>query len=255
LSLEHVRRTYERWGREDPFHAVITSDEYRGGGGDVEAFFRSGREEVAGVLAYLEGLGVEVSRGRALDFGCGVGRLSQALAEHFDGVVGVDISASMVEKAEELDRRPGKVRYVVNTADDLAVFEDASFDLVYTRLTLQHMPPRYVRRYVREFFRVLRPGGVAVFQMRSGRRIRPGSLSALLYRLNREHFRRLLQRLRGRPPYEIHYLAREDVEEVIEAAGGTVVDVVDVSGRGRPGSSYRYAAVRTRDGTPEPSAP
>jgi SAM-dependent methyltransferase len=51
-----------------------------------------------------------------------------------------------------------------NTTDDLGLFEDESFDFIYTRLVLQHIPPEHALRYVDEFIRVLRPGGVAVFQ-------------------------------------------------------------------------------------------
>jgi ubiquinone/menaquinone biosynthesis C-methylase UbiE len=42
------------------------------------------------------------------------------------------------------------------------------FDLVYTMIVLQHMPQTFQREYVREFFRVLKPGGVAMFEMPDG---------------------------------------------------------------------------------------
>lgn len=241
MSLDDVRSTYEEWGRDDPFYAVLTRRGKEGGKWDPDEFFRTGREEIAEVMEYLAGLDdVDPGSGAALDFGCGVGRLTQALADHFDEVVGVDISSSMVEKAREHNRHGERVEYVVNTRDDLSRFEDGRFDLVYSNKVLQHMPPRYGRRYVRDFFRVLAPGGLALFQMRAGPRVEPGTLRHWLYRLNREHVRHLLQRLAGRPAYEIHYMARTQVEETIVAGGGTVVDVVDVSG-GR-GKGFRYCA-------------
>lgn len=246
MSLEHVRRTYEEWGRKDPFHAVLTKRGLEGGGWDEDAFFRTGREEVRGLLDYLAGLPLELRTGRALDFGCGVGRLTQALADHFGEVVGVDISAPMVDKARELDRHGrGRVRYVVNTRGDLALLDEGTFDLVYSSITLQHIPPRHARVYIRELFRVLGPGGVAVFQVRNGPRIRPGSWRERLYTLRREHLRRLLQRLRGRPPYEMHFLARSEVEELVGEGRGRLVDVVDVGGEGREGRSFRYCGVRS----------
>lgn len=254
MGLEHIRRTYEAWGSDDPFYAVLTAHDKKGGGWDPEAFFARGRQEVDGAMADLEELGLAPPEdGRALDFGCGVGRLSQALARHVGRVVGVDISSSMVERARSLNRHGDTVRYEVNTEPHLERFDDGSFDLVYSSITLQHIPPRFVRRYLAEFVRVLRPGGVALFQMRNGPRIEPGSLRHLLYRLNREPFRRFLQRLRGRPPYEIHFMARSQVEECLEAAGATVVDVVDVSdGRGK---SFRYCAVAEEEDGPGASGP
>lgn len=246
MGLDHVRRTYDRWGAEDPMYAVLTRHDRAGGGWEPEAFFRHGREEVAEVVAWLDDLGVDVRGGRALDFGCGVGRVTQALADVAAEVVGVDIAPSMVRAAREHDRLGGRVTYLLNDAPDLALFEDGSFDFVYSSLTLQHVPPRYGRDYIREFFRVVRPGGCVVFQMRDGPRIEPGSLRALLYRLNREHVRHLIQRLRGRPPYEIHFMAREQVEELIAAAGGRLVDVAEV-GEGS-GDNFRYCAVRRPGG-------
>ena len=246
-GLDHVKRAYEEWGSEDPFHAVLTKKSKRKGGWDVQEFFRTGEREIEEVMGRVEALGLDPASGpaggRALDFGSGVGRLSQALAGRFARVLGVDISSSMVEKARELNRHGERVRYLVNARDDLALLEDGSFDFVYSSITLQHVPPRFVRRYIREFFRVLVPGGVAVFQMRSGPRIRPGSLRERLYRLNREHLRRLLQRLRRKPAYEIHFLARSEIEELIAASGGRLLDVLDVSGPGRSGKSYRYCAM------------
>ena len=59
-------------------------------------------------------------RGTALDFGCGVGRLSQALTKYFEQVAGVDISHTMIAKAKEVDHGPARIRYVVKTTADLA---------------------------------------------------------------------------------------------------------------------------------------
>lgn len=239
-GLAPVREVFEAWGREDPFYAVLTRKGRRGNRWDPEAFFERGRSEIEGVLADLDAQGLAVGRARALDFGCGVGRLTQALAEHFEEAVGVDIARSMVEQARQLDRHGGRVTYLVNATADLAILDDASFDFVYSNKVLQHIPPRAVEAYVREFFRVLRPGGVAVFQMRSGPRVRPGSLRERLYTFRRRTLRRLWKRLRGRAPYEMHFLARERVEEVVRDAGATLLDVRDVSG-GRK-KSFRYCA-------------
>ena len=242
MSLDFVRRTYESLGRDDPLWAILTDHGKRHNRWDPEAFFQTGREEVEDALAFLRSLGEPLATGRALDFGCGVGRLTQALAEHFDEVVGVDISSSMIEGARRFNRFGTRVRYRVNTRPDLGLLETDRFDFVYSSITLQHVAPRYGRRYIAEFFRVLRPGGIALFQMRNGPLVRPGTARHLLYRLNREHLRRFIQRLRGRPPMEIHFLARSEVERVIAGSGGEVVDVTDLSSPAREGKSLRYCA-------------
>jgi SAM-dependent methyltransferase len=145
--------------------AVLTHPDKRGGRWDVDEFFATGVKDVNDVMARVDQHAIQLIRGRALDFGCGVGRLSQALAAHFDEVVGVDIAASMVDAARRLDHSGGRCTFVVNVTDDLSQFAAASFDFVYTHITLQHMAPRYSMRYIREFTRLLRPGGVVVFQV------------------------------------------------------------------------------------------
>ena len=128
---------------------------------------RQWRPDVDEALQECAEHGIEVARGRALDFGCGVGRLTQALASHFDRVDGVDISETMVRLANEHNRWPDRVQYHVNTTDDLGLFDDESFDFVLTIIVLQHNPPDVARRYIAEFVRILRPGGIAVFDLTS----------------------------------------------------------------------------------------
>ena len=103
--------------------------------------------------------------GRALDFGCGVGRLTRALADRFDTCDGVDVAASMVERARALNGDNERVRFHHNDAPDLQLFGDESFDFILALIVLQHMEPRLMRGYLREFLRVLRPGGVAYFNI------------------------------------------------------------------------------------------
>jgi SAM-dependent methyltransferase len=243
MGLDDVRRVYEEVGRTDPLYAVLTEHGYRGGRWDAEAFFATGREEIAGLLAYVASLPWELDSEVALDFGCGVGRLTQALAEHFDEVVGIDISSTMIDRAMEYDRHPGKVRYLVNTSGDLRLLERDAFDLVYSSITLQHIPPEHQAAYIREFVRVIRPGGLAIFQTRNGPRIEPDTLRARLYTLRREHLRRLWRRIRRRVPYEMHFIARSVVEDLVAMSGGRLIDVTDLS-QGRPGKSLRYCVTK-----------
>lgn len=241
-GMDPVRQAFETFGRQDPMYAALSRGGLEGKW-DPADFFADGRAEIEAVLEYLGALGVDPGRGRALDFGCAVGRLTQALGGHFREAVGVDIAQAMVDGARRFNQHGDRVRYVVNTEPDLALFDSGSFDLVYTNKVLQHIPPEFQLRYIAEFMRVLRPGGVAVFQTRNGPTVRPGTVRATLYTLNRRHVRRLLQRVRGRVPYEMHYVSEQLVGERVEQAGGSLVDITDLS-RGRPRKSLRYCAVR-----------
>ena len=68
-------------------------------------FFERGRQEIDQIMDYTtNNLGLTVRRSRALDFGCGVGRLTQALASYFETVVGVDIAPSMLKGARKYNK-------------------------------------------------------------------------------------------------------------------------------------------------------
>ena len=217
MSLEHTQKTYEKLGREDPFYAVLTDERFRHNRWDVPEFFATGEREVAQVFEQLQETDLAVPRGRALDFGCGVGRLTQALATRFDRVTGVDIAESMAAKARELNQHGDRVEYVANAIDNLRFLDDHSFDFVYSSITLQHVPPPANVRYVKEFLRILKPGGVAVFQVPHGPEIPEGSWRETLYRLRRQYLRRAWKIVRGKPPYEMHYIPRPVVERTITA--------------------------------------
>jgi SAM-dependent methyltransferase len=165
-ALEHV---WDRLGRDDPYWAAVTWEGKEHGRWSAEDFFATGAHEIGVIFKAVAEHGWTVGRRRALDFGCGPGRLTQALAEHFESVDGVDIAASMIALARRHNRHPERCRYHHNTAADLRLFESGTFDFVYSSLVLQHMPPEDAKGYVREMMRVATRGGLVVFQIPSHR--------------------------------------------------------------------------------------
>jgi SAM-dependent methyltransferase len=170
MSLDELRDSWNELATKDAFQAVLTRSPATGQRWDPDVFFRTGVDEIESVLHRVRGLGAAPGSGRALDFGCGLGRVSQALCRHFQCVDGVDISAAMIEHARSFNRFAERCTYHLNETDDLHLFADGVFDFVYSNITLQHIEPQYSCRYVAEFFRVMKPGGVTVFQLPSHER-------------------------------------------------------------------------------------
>lgn len=132
---------------------------------DEAAFWASGEDALARSLAMFD---LQVGPGqRVLEIGCGIGRLTRAIARRGAFVIGLDVSAEMVAQAERvLADVSDRVRLVVGNGRDLAPCADQDVDLVYSFVTFQHIPdPDVTAGYLREMGRVLRPGGRALFQL------------------------------------------------------------------------------------------
>ncbi len=248
MRLRSLQRTWNRLARADPLWAVLAASEKRGNRWDRAEFFATGAQAVEGILAHLSSLGVELQHRKALDFGCGVGRLTQALAPHFDEVWGVDIAPAMVELAGACNQHGTRCRYLLNESDNLSLFPDRTFDFVLSLITLQHMPPTIAHRYLREFVRVLTPGGVLVFQAPAERAL---GGSGLVERLRRAIRRlmprpllRLYRRVRYGDPMDMYGIPREQIERLLKESGAAVLDVAEEASAGDAWVSFRYCARR-----------
>src|SRR5712692_4210753 len=130
MDIQHLARTWDELGQTDPLWAILTIPEKRGNRWDTDEFFETGRRNVERIMTHLRSLRLEPRRGTALDFGCGVGRLTQALAPYFEVVYGVDIAPSMIELARQLNRCGDRCRYRLNQAEGLRLFDDNTIDFI-----------------------------------------------------------------------------------------------------------------------------
>jgi SAM-dependent methyltransferase len=167
MDLDELQRHWDAFGQRDPLWAILTDPARKGGRWTPAEFFATGVAEVDALLADARGFGLPRERRRGLDFGCGVGRLTQALAAHVGEVVGLDVAPSMIAQARAFNRHGARVRYEVQPGPPLAGIPDRSIDLVVTGRVLQHIAPEYSRQYVRELARVLAPGGFLSFDLPS----------------------------------------------------------------------------------------
>lgn len=216
----------------------------------VDEFFATGEQEIEEVTTYVESLRVELDHRNALDFGCGVGRLTQALADRFEVVWGVDIAPSMIEHAKHYDRHPGTCHYLLNGRADLQMFESGSVGFIYSNIVLQHIEPRYQRAYLREFVRVLAPRGALVFQLPS-ERIEPeegrqARLRLMIRSITPAPILSMYRRIRWgrRSLIKMWGMPREEVTSLLRAEGTTSLDVRADGYAGENWAGFRYAVMK-----------
>jgi SAM-dependent methyltransferase len=167
MRLSALQKVWDDWARTDPLWAILSDPSKSHGRWDRDEFFSTGRDEIRSVMQDLSERGISVRRNRCLDFGCGIGRLTQALAEFFEACDGVDISPTMIREAQASNGHPDRCSFWLNDQADLAIFPSNSFDFIYSNIVLQHIEPDVSQRYVREFVRLLTDDGIAVFQVPS----------------------------------------------------------------------------------------
>jgi SAM-dependent methyltransferase len=243
------QRDWDDLARLDPLWAIASTPGRQYGGWDEHAFMASGRRKAERVLSWLDELGAPVDRRRALDFGCGVGRLTIPLSEAFGEVVGVDIAPGMVEQAwaKAVAVRRRNVRYVLGDGEELRLRVGGRFDLVYTSQVLQHLPsPAQAVDCLRGLAELVAPGGVLIAQVpdRIGLRDRLG-IGRRIYAALRAFgvsaetvYRRLHVN-----PIRMTSVPRADVEAALEDGGLRLAAVVER--RSDANHSYTYQAVRS----------
>lgn len=225
--MSQQRRDWDEIGRLDALWAILSHPAKRHGRWGVDEFLATGRREIDTMLETARRWKLPKRRGRALDFGCGVGRLTRALAAYFLSVVGVDVSEVMVSRARTLNADTPSCAFEVMGASGLAGYPDQSFDLIYAWLVLQHIPQRsLIEHQLLDFVRLLADGGLLVFQLpsfipiRRRLQVRP-RLYAVLRRLAiPEGF---LYRRFGLHPIRMHAVTEGMVVDLLVSAGASIL--------------------------------
>lgn len=243
---------WEKLAQDNAYGAILTK------GGQVAEwnlteFLATGQEDIDRFLPHLNAVAPDAPRRRAMDFGCGVGRVTRPLSAYFDQVVGVDASPSMIARARTLHADLDGCRFVLNRAPHLRQFESGFFDVIYSRIVLQHLRPWLARRYIGEFVRLLAPGGVMMFQLPETMSVDPRDVferapvegpgfkrvipRALVTQWRRFKYERII-RPQQVVAMEMFGLPRDEVIEVIQGAGGRLIET-------RPDYSHGEDSVRS----------
>ena len=159
-----MREEWNERAREDAHYFVAFGRRDQ----EDEEFFATASDLVRELEGELKRLpaAVPVEARRALEIGCGPGRLMRPLSRHFGEIHGIDVSDEMIERARVKLRAIPHARAHHAGGGDLALFPSEYFDFVYSYAVFQHIPSAdVVLSYLRETIRVLRPGGIARLQL------------------------------------------------------------------------------------------
>lgn len=164
-----VGAQWHHLGETEPHWSVVTNDSYFQENFHMNraAFCASGESEMKVFESVLARAGVARDKlTRCVELGCGVGRVTVPLAKRFASVLALDISAAHLrvaqERAAEEAIRNIEFRHL-DAIDDVGSV--GAYDLLYSRIVLQHNPPPVMARLLNALLAQLNPGGIAYFQV------------------------------------------------------------------------------------------
>ena len=164
-TTELMRQDWDERARKDAFHYIASWRK----DWTPESFFESGEEDYQKLLEPVLGRAGWDPRGKTmLELGCGAGRMTRSFAQRFSHVYAFDISAEMLGHARTLFPEAANVEWILGNGVDLSGLGNETVDFAFSYIVLQHMPETvFALRYIREMLRVLKPGGMYLFQFNS----------------------------------------------------------------------------------------
>jgi len=172
VPIRNTDRQWEKFGKDDPYFGVLSQSRFKTAALTEETraeFFRSGEEHIAEVLRKVhEHIDRSFTPRKAMDFGCGVGRLVIPLSRVAKEVTGVDVSASMLTEARKnCDARSIQNVKLVSADDELTALE-TNYDFIHSFIVFQHIPVQRGELIFQRLIAQLADGGVCVVHFTYG---------------------------------------------------------------------------------------
>jgi SAM-dependent methyltransferase len=237
LSLRKIKAAWSHLGTAEPHFSVLTKPQYLSGHADPElsSFWESGTRDAWVLERILERqrMGSSLSGATCVEYGCGVGRVTMALAAKCGELHAYDISPTHLDFARARAAGLGLADVHFHESTDLLPEALHPCDLFYSRIVFQHNPPIVITELIRTALRSLRPGGVAVFQVPTY--IRGYRFDAQTW-IEADHAFEM----------QAHCLPQWKVFRLIEEGGGQLLEVREDDALGLPGSLSNVFVVRRK---------
>lgn len=164
--MDKIEKKWEYFGETNPYFAVLTHDKFKSVNIDAAAlndFFESGAEYVERIWREIEeNFQTEFTPRRAIDFGCGVGRITLPIAARCETAVGVDISENMLREARRNSEKYNSNNVSFVKGDNQLSEVGGEFDFVHSFIVFQHIEPQIGEAIFKKLVGMLADGGIGV---------------------------------------------------------------------------------------------
>lgn len=241
LTPNDTDKDWKAWGKENPYFGVISDPKFHGSNLDdktLREFFASGERHVHRVMNavrkwYREGF----RPSKALDYGCGVGRIVIPLARCCESVIGVDIAPGMLEQARSNCQRCGIVNAELIGVEQMSSIAPGSVEFIHSVIVFQHIPTHRGEQILRELIALLADGGIGAMHFNysdSGRSSSQRWIATLRRRSTLAHrMMNLMQKKRfTTPPMQMNSYSMNRIFDIFihERCGNLRVELSDHGG-------------------------
>ena len=233
--FSQTAQVWEALGETEPHWSVLTHEGYRQDNIDMEAFYRTGADDVVILEAFFQRAGRDLRRdvGRVLELGCGVGRVTEHLAQTVASVEALDVSSAHLALAEVRmrDLKLDAVQFRQLHRPE-GVLESGEADLLYSVIVLQHNTPPVAAFILDQILSKVRQGGWAFFQVPT---------------YGEEYSFRADQYVHDPARMEMHVIPQARIFEILERRGYRLLEVQEDTWTGDPSwLSNTFFAERVR---------
>jgi 2-polyprenyl-3-methyl-5-hydroxy-6-metoxy-1,4-benzoquinol methylase len=223
--MKHIRASWETLGREKPHWSVLTQTEYlpQNIECNIKRFFETGEGEITVLNQAVFRANRKLPKdGACVELGCGVGRVTFALARQFRRVTGIDVSYPHLSLAESYKKNNENRNSSFVLMESLKNLETLpTFDFFYSTIVLQHNPPPLIDRMLRIVFKKIDEGGMAYFQIPVARDGYSFSIDAYLNSID------------VRKTIEMHIFPQVHLFKLLEDCGLRLLDIQRDNATGR----------------------
>jgi ubiquinone/menaquinone biosynthesis C-methylase UbiE len=235
-EIEEIKKNWNLLGSKDPMWAISSLEGKKGKKWEEIEFYTRGKTEIKEIMKIVDKLYPNLKRSRALDYGCGIGRCTLALAEYFDNVEGLDIARSMINTAIQKNNSFDNISYHTLDECKMSSYENGVFDFIYCTDVIQHINPTITFNLLKDFLRVLSQNGILIVQIPSEF---DNKLNNILYLFNlKNKLSRLYGKIFKKPVMEYHLININIVKKEIQNDNAQILEILSDKRKGV--KSYRY---------------
>lgn len=213
--FERIQNQWAKVGEHEPYASVLSHEKFMMANiaENLAEFRNSGTEGIRQLIQLAQKNHVAINFKRGFELGCGVGRMTAHFAEHFEHMIGADISPGNIKVCEQYLAELGISNVdlkLLSRLDDLETMP--GIDAFVSFIAIQHNPPPIQRYILDKTLSKLNPGGVFLFQ-------------TIVHHPTYSYTAESNFNYPANQDFEMHCLPMRDVLQVISKHGLTLLDV------------------------------